>query len=151
MGGIPVPGAPATIEPLPGDIVGLLDDRNVDPALSAQLYGAIAKYSTLRDDIRSGRIQLDTAQAAFHHRYKIVVPADAPGSPIKPKIRVILSAGFAASLLLALLLPILAELRTGIIIERWQVSQLKIPVLAELKLPSLSSDSDTRSVEPPRS
>jgi hypothetical protein len=147
-----MPGiASGTVEPVPTEIVGLLDDGNIDPALSASLYGAIAKYSTLRDDIRSGRIQLDTAQAAFHHRYKIVVPADEPGSPVKPKIRVILSAGLALSLALALALPILAELRTGIMIERWQVNGLRLPVLAELRLPALSTDSDAASgPDPPR-
>jgi uncharacterized protein involved in exopolysaccharide biosynthesis len=138
----------ATVEPVPTEIVGLLEDRNIDPALAAQLYGAIAKYSALRDDIRSGRIQLDTAQAAFQHRYKIVVPADPPGSPVKPKIGVIVTAGFLASLFVALILPILAELRTGIIVERWQVQRMNLPVLAELKLPQLSSDSE-RSPGPP--
>ena len=43
--------------------------------------------------------------------------------------------GLFAALLLALLVPILLELRTGIIVERWQVQQLRLPILAELPLP----------------
>jgi hypothetical protein len=38
-------------------------------------------------------------------------------------------------LLLALLVALLAELRTGTIVERWQVQRLRLPVLAEVKLP----------------
>jgi len=34
-----------------------------------------------------------------------------------------------------LLLPLVEELRKGVIVERWQVQQLRLPVLAELKLP----------------
>jgi hypothetical protein len=39
-----------------------------------------------------------------------------------------------------MLLPMLAELRKGKIVERWQVYQMKLPILAELRLPSGSSD-----------
>ena len=112
----------------------------MDPALSAQISGAVARYGALRDDIRAGRMQLDTAQAAFDHRYQIVVPAEVPNVPTKPKPPLIFAVGFVMSLLLALLVPILAELRRGIIVERWQVTQMALPVLAELKLPPHSSE-----------
>ena len=85
-------------------------------------------------------MELDTAQVAFEHRYQIIVPAEVPNTPIKPKPLVILGAGVGISLLLALLLPILAELRRGVIVERWQVTQMQLPVLAELRLPPRSAD-----------
>jgi uncharacterized protein involved in exopolysaccharide biosynthesis len=122
-------------ELLPTEIVRLLDAPDTDPVLGAQLSGAIRKYSSLRDDLRSSRIDLDTAQAAFNHRYRLIVPADVPTKPTKPKGAVLLGGGMFASLLLALLLPILAELRRGVIIERWQVQSLALPVLGELRLP----------------
>jgi uncharacterized protein involved in exopolysaccharide biosynthesis len=134
-------GAPG-LDPLPGDIVQLLDAGQIDPALAAQLSSAISKYAALRDEIRSGRIQFDTAQAAFNFRYKVVIPADPPTTPVKPKAAVLLGGGIAASLLLAILLPILAELRTGLVVERWQVAMIPLPVLAELRLPPVAGERD---------
>ena len=120
---------------LPTEIIQALENNDVDPALSAQISGAVARYGSLRDDIRAGRMQLDTAQAAFDHRYQIVVPAEVPNVPTKPKPPLILGVGLGLSLLLGLLAPVLAELRRGVIVERWQVTHLALPVLAELKLP----------------
>jgi len=132
--------ATASAEPLPNDIIKLLDEDDADPIMVAQLSGAISKYGALRSEIRSARIDLDTTQAAFNHRYKLVVPAAVPSEPVKPKAAVVLGGGFVAALLLALLIPILAELRSGIMVERWQVHQFQLPVLAELRLPPNSSD-----------
>lgn len=128
-------GASPTAEPLPAEIIQALEKDDVDPALRAQLSGAIVKYGDLRNDIRSGRIDLDTAQAAFNHRYQLVLPAEAPSKPTKPKPGVIIGAGLFLSLLLSLLAPIVIELRRGVITERWQVEHLQLPVLAELGLP----------------
>jgi uncharacterized protein involved in exopolysaccharide biosynthesis len=139
-----ITGGPSSTGPspaaLPTEIIQALESDTIDPALSAQISGAVVRYGSLRDEIRSGRMQLDTAQAAFDHRYQIVTPAEAPNTPTKPKPGLIIGAGFALSLLLSLLFPLLAELRRGVIIERWQVHQLQLPVLAELKLPPHSPD-----------
>jgi uncharacterized protein involved in exopolysaccharide biosynthesis len=136
-----VPGlASPQLDPLPGDIVRLLDAGNIDPALAAQLSSAVSKYGALRDDIRTGRIQFDTAQAAFNFRYKVVIPAEAPSKPTKPKPATILGGGIFMSLILALMLPILAELRSGVIVERWQVAAVQLPVLADLRLPPAATE-----------
>jgi uncharacterized protein involved in exopolysaccharide biosynthesis len=127
-------------DPLPGEITQLLDAGQIDPALAAQLSSAISKYAALRDDIRTARIQFDTAQAAFNFRYKVVVPAEAPKSPAKPKAAMVLGAGFFLSLILAIALPLVTELRSGIIVERWQVAMVQVPVLAELRLPPAGGD-----------
>lgn len=132
--------ASASSAGLPTEIIRALENDEVDPALSAQISGAVARYGSLRDDIRAGRMQLDTAQAAFDHRYQIVVPAEVPNVPIKPKPPLIFGVGLGVSLLLGLILPILAELRRGIIVERWQVTHMALPVLAELKLPPHSPE-----------
>jgi len=129
-----VPGT-VNAEPLPPEIIQALEKDNTDPALRAQLSGAVSKYGDLRDGIRSGRIDLDTAQAAFNHRYQVVLPAEVPTKAEKPKPVLIIGGGLALTLLLALLLPILGELRQGVMIERWQVQHLQLPVLAELELP----------------
>lgn len=137
----PASGAAAQAEPLPSEIIGLLSEDEADPILVAQLSGAVSKYGALRDGLRSGRIELDTAQAAFNQRYKMIVPAEVPAKPSKPNVGLIFGAGFAFALLLGLLLPVLLELRTGIIVERWQVEHVQLPVLAELRLPTRSTDS----------
>jgi uncharacterized protein involved in exopolysaccharide biosynthesis len=134
-------GGGAAGELLPQSVVGLLQqDDAVDPAMTAQLQGAVGRYGSLQDELRSARIQLDTAQAAFNQRYRVMIPAVAPTSPKSPKMRMILLAGVAISLLLSLILPILLELRTGIMVERWQVHMVQLPVLAELRLPPRSND-----------
>jgi uncharacterized protein involved in exopolysaccharide biosynthesis len=125
---------------LPADVTDLLDRDNLDPALTAQLSSTVVRYAALRDELLDTRIELDTAQAAFNHRYQIIVPADAATKPDKPKPGVIIGVGLLLSLLLAFALPIVTELRKGVIVERWQVQELQLPVLAELHLPPHSPD-----------
>lgn len=127
-------------DPLPAQIVQALDKDDVDPALRAQLASAVTKYGDLRKDILMGRIDLDTAQAAFNHRYQVVIPAEAPSKPQKPKPALILIGGLLATLLFAFAIPVLLELRGGVMVERWQVHHLQLPVLAELKLPPHSGE-----------
>ncbi len=122
-------------EPLPVEIIGLLDEEDVDPALHAQISGAVTRYGSLRDDIRGAKLALDTAQAAFVRRYRVTVPVEVPSSPVKPKKAVVLGAGAFLSLIFALLLPILLEIKRDVVVERWQVNQFQLPVLAELRLP----------------
>jgi uncharacterized protein involved in exopolysaccharide biosynthesis len=122
-------------ELLPPEILGLLDERDADPALAAQISGAVVRYGSLRDDIRGAKLALDTAQAAFSRRYQVTVPVEEPSSPTKPKKAVVLGAGAFLSLLLALLVPILLEIRRDVVVERWQVNQFQLPILAELRLP----------------
>jgi len=135
-GGGTVGGAAAAgTESLPAEVMQALAKDNADPAVKAQLSGAIIKYGDLRNEILSSKIELDTAQAAFNHRYQISVPAEVPNKPIKPKPALVIGGGLFLSLLLALLLPILMDLRKGVIVEAWQVNELQLPVLADLRLP----------------
>jgi uncharacterized protein involved in exopolysaccharide biosynthesis len=122
-------------DPLPADILNLLDAEDADPALAAQISGAVVRYGSLRDDVRGAKLALDTAQAAFNHRYQVVIPVEAPSRPIKPKVPMVAGAGLFLTLLLALILPILLELRRDVLVERWQVDHFQLPVLAELRLP----------------
>jgi uncharacterized protein involved in exopolysaccharide biosynthesis len=120
---------------LPYDILTLLDEKDADPAMSAQISGAVVRYGSLRDDVRGAKLALDTAQAAFNHRYQVVIPVEAPSKPIKPKVPMVVGIGLFLSLLVALLVPILLELRRDVLVERWQVDHFQLPVLAELRLP----------------
>jgi len=123
-------------EALPSEILKLLDDKGeIDPVIGAQLSTAMYKYSELRNEIRTARITLDEAQAAFTYRYKVALPAVTPLKPSKPKVPAVAAGGILAALVLAFLIPILLELRTGVIVERWQVAAIPVPLLAELRLP----------------
>jgi uncharacterized protein involved in exopolysaccharide biosynthesis len=127
---------PNASEVLPSEILKLLDNsQELDPVVSAQLQTAIGKYGELRSEIRTARIQLDAAQAAFQHRYRIVAAASLPLKPSKPKVSLVLTVVLAAALLAGLLIPIFLELKTGVIVELWQVHQFRLPVLGELSLP----------------
>jgi uncharacterized protein involved in exopolysaccharide biosynthesis len=138
LGGGRVPSAAEQL--LPPDVTELLDKDNLDPALTAQLSSTVVRYAALRDELLNTRVELDTAQAAFNHRYQVIVPAEVPTKPEKPKPGVVIGVGLLLSLLLALALPIFSELRKGVIVERWQVQHLQLPVLAELHLPPNSPD-----------
>ncbi len=131
------PGASPGIEPLPAEIMRLMqeDSDELDPAVAAQFRTAVAKYASLRDKIGTARVDLDTAQAAFKHRYQIVSPAEVPAAPSKPKVPLLILAGLLLSLVTACLVSILAELRTGRIVEVWQVHQLGVPLLGDMPWP----------------
>jgi len=133
-------GAAPGADTLPIEIFSLLDQKELDPALSAQMSGAIIRYGSLRDDVRGAKLALDTAQAAFNHRYQIVSPVEVPTKPIKPKLPVVIGAGFVLSLLLAFALPVLLEVRRDLVVERWQVHHFRLPVLAELRLPASTKE-----------
>ncbi|MEO8904987.1 MAG: hypothetical protein ABI488_21305 [Polyangiaceae bacterium] len=125
---------------LPLDITDLLQRDNLDPGLTAQLSSTVMKYGALRDDLITTRIELDTAQAAFNHRYQVIIPAEVPTKAEKPKPALIVGGGMFLWLVLALFIPIWGELKKGVIVESWQAEQLQLPVLAELRLPPNSTD-----------
>jgi uncharacterized protein involved in exopolysaccharide biosynthesis len=141
--GLAPPGAPVNAAdgpragPLPTDVMQLVQSSAdaVDPAIAAQFRYVVAKYTTVRDQISTARIELDTAQAAFKHRYKILTPAEVPNRAIKPKVPVLVAGGLLGGLLLALLVPVLLELRRRKFVETWQVARIHLPVLAELRFP----------------
>ncbi len=128
-------GDSPTSAALPYDILTLLDEKDADPAMSAQISGAVVRYGSLRDDVRGAKLALDTAQAAFNHRYQVVIPVEAPNRPTKPKVPMVVGIGLFLTLLVGLLVPVLLELRRDVLVERWQVDHFQLPVLAELRLP----------------
>lgn len=144
------PGETATpaAAPLPADITNLLQDvkeEELDPAVTAQFRYAVENYSSIRGQISSARVDLDTSQAAFKYRYKVVVPPEAPDKPIKPKIPLVIGGGLFLALVVSLLSAIVSELRTDRIVEDWQVQQIALPLLAELTFPPAPSSSTTDS------
>ncbi len=125
--------------PLPPEIVALLSNDDGDPALNAQLLSAVSAYTSMRSEILTMRIDLDTAQAAFNHRYQVIIPADPPGKPDKPKPALMIVIGFLLAILVGAAVPISLDLKKGILTDRWQVEH-ELPVLAELHLPPYTGD-----------
>jgi uncharacterized protein involved in exopolysaccharide biosynthesis len=116
--------------PLRGD--KRADDLNADYART-RLRFAMEKYDVLLERIQSARIELDTARAAFKYRYGIIRPPTFPRRPEKPKVPLVLATGLFAALALGTLAATLADLRSGKILEPWQMSRgLGLPVLGQI-------------------
>ncbi len=103
----------------------------------AQLRFAAQQYAHLRERIDAGRIDFDTARAAFKYRYSVVVPAQVPRGPIKPKPLLVIMAALVAGLTLALFATTAADLRSGVVLETWQLQDLLGPatVIVEVRAP----------------
>ena len=98
---------------------------------------AMEKYDSLQDRIDSAKIELDTAKAAFKYRYSVIRPPVLPRRPVKPKLPVVFGMGAIASVLLAVLAATLADLRSGRVLENWQVEKLLgLPVVGSLPHPA---------------
>jgi uncharacterized protein involved in exopolysaccharide biosynthesis len=98
---------------------------------------AMEKYDSLQDRIDGAKIELDTAKAAFKYRYSVIRPPVLPRRPVNPKLPVVFGMGTIASVFLAVLAAALADLRSGRVLENWQVEKvLGVPVLGSLPQPA---------------
>ncbi|HET9958309.1 MAG TPA: hypothetical protein VFQ61_27630 [Polyangiaceae bacterium] len=138
-GSIAVIGDSGSATPsVPPEIRRLIEDSSeegVDPTLISEVEHQAAKLTDLRDQIDKESLNLQRAQQAFETRYQVVIPAEIPGKPKKPNVRMIIAGGVIGSIVLGLVLAILAQLRKGKIVAKWQVYNLGVPVLAEIKFP----------------
>ena len=111
--------------------------RDASPELEfarSRLRFAINKYDSLLDRIEAARIELDAARAAFKYRYSVILPAQVPKDPTKPKPVMVLVGGLLAGLMMAFLSAALIDWRSGRVLERWQAERLLgIPVLGEVR------------------
>lgn len=118
----------------------LFRDRGEDSTVEyqrSQLRYAVQQYAHLRERIDAGRIDLDTARAAFKYRYQVVAPAQIPRGPVKPKPALVIFASLIAGILLALFATTAADVRTGVVLEQWQVADLlgSSQALVSVRLP----------------
>jgi hypothetical protein len=90
------------------------------------------RYTQILDRLSGAQLELDSARAAFRHRYKILWPAQVPRKAVSPNPIRVFGAGSLLSLFLAFASVIIPYLRSGLITERWQVERsLGLSVLAE--------------------
>ncbi len=98
-----------------------------------QLRLLFRQYATLTDRIDAAQVEMNTAQAAFKYRYSVITPPLMPRNPVRPNGFLILAASFVGAVFFAFFACAAVDLRSGVIIERWQIArQLDLPVLAEV-------------------
>lgn len=127
------PSAPAQ-SPLP--------DPSIDSGLDQEatrleyerhkLWLLVRQHSGLLDRIDSSRVELNTAQAGFKYRYSVVTPPQLPKAPVSPRTPRVLAVAVVGGVFFALFAAAAADLRRGVVLERWQIEgRLDPPVLAE--------------------
>jgi hypothetical protein len=127
---------------VPSDVLRLAIDlrEDRDPGMvyaRGQLRDGMDKYAALRAQIQTAQIDLETAQAAFKYRYTVVTPAHLPKAPTVPNVPLVTMMALIAGMLCGLLLAVIADVRGGRLLERWQIERLlERPVLGEIALPS---------------
>ena len=132
----PVYGREAPSETVGGSIGLRRGSRREDdesPDQAERVRDARFAYQRMLERINSAQVELDAARAGYKYRYAVIWPAQVPKRPLSQPAKV-LGLGTLASLLLAVLAAVVAELRAGRIVERWQIERtLELPVLAELR------------------
>ena len=134
-------GSAGTPPQVPSDVLRLALDlrEDRDPGMvyaRGQLRDAMDKYAALRTQIQTAQIDLETAEAAFKYRYSVVTPAHLPKAPTVPNVPLVTLTALLAGVLAGLLLAVLADVRRGRLLERWQIERLlERPILGEIALP----------------
>ncbi len=143
MGGAGVGGMGERATPMPSSIDAMQlasdprEERNPMAVYArGQLRDAMEKYATLRAQVQAAQIDLETAQAAFKYRYRVLSPAQVPRKPTKPSVPLLSVLALLSGLLSAVVVVTIVELRAGRLVERWQLETLLgAPVLGQIELP----------------
>lgn len=108
-----------------------------DPRLEIErrrLEDLLHQHSSLMQRIDAARVEMDTARAAFKHRYTLVTPPQMPKGPIRPYVLIYVAVGLVGGVVAAVLVSALRDLWGGRVLERWQVERaLEIPVVGEFR------------------
>ncbi len=99
-----------------------------------QVNFALSTYNSFLDRIEAARLELESARAAFKYRYTVILPAQRPRGPIKPKPPLVLGASLIAGFALAVLSATLLDIHSRKLLENWQVERtLKLPLIGEVR------------------
>jgi uncharacterized protein involved in exopolysaccharide biosynthesis len=100
---------------------------------SVRLRLELNQLESVLERTDGARIELAVSQAAFKYRYTVIRPAQVPRDPVRPNVAMVLIAGFAASIVLALIAVVGKDVLSDRVLEQWQVErQLGLPILAAL-------------------
>jgi len=119
--------------PIELEFSGVNNAEGNDPT-SLRLKVELSELAAVRERANAARAELQSSQAGFKYQYKMIRPPQVPRGPSSPNIPLWLAAGALASLLLAVLAAVAADLASGRILEAWQVEQqLGVPVTVRLQ------------------
>jgi uncharacterized protein involved in exopolysaccharide biosynthesis len=91
------------------------------------------QYAGVLQRLSAARTELETIQAAFKYRYSVISPPLYPKGPKRPYTLLRIVGGLLGGVALALFACTAADLRSGLIVEEWQIpKQLRMTVLARL-------------------
>jgi len=111
--------------------------RLEDPRLEferRQLQNLLRQNANLIERIDTARVAMDTAQASFKYRYRVIAPPQMPRGPLKPYALMLIVGGLIGGTSLALFASVALDLWLGRVVHRVQVEgELKLPVLGELE------------------
>jgi uncharacterized protein involved in exopolysaccharide biosynthesis len=92
------------------------------------------QYTNVLQRLSTARLELAKTQAAHKFRYSVITPPARPNGPKKPYTLLRLLGGLVGGLGLAFFVSVAIDLRSGRIIEEWQIQrQLDLPVLARFE------------------
>jgi uncharacterized protein involved in exopolysaccharide biosynthesis len=141
----PVP-VPVPVPVVPDVAVPVQEAPVAQSTTTERMQDQAAEFATLRlrtelNQLQSilertdgARIELAVSQAAFKYRYTVIKPAQVPRDPVFPNVRLVVLAGFMASLVLAVCLALAVDLMSNRILEAWQVQrQLGLPILGTVR------------------
>jgi uncharacterized protein involved in exopolysaccharide biosynthesis len=111
-------------------------DNGPTIAAKDKLSKLTQRYDELRATLRSAKIELDVAEAAFKYKYTIMTPAELPKKSKSPPQFVFALAGILAGLALFFGVPAGLDLASGRILASWQVRKLGVDILGEIDSPS---------------
>ena len=127
--------SPMRLTPLEPLKVALDPSAKVEPGeeyARQRMTAAVNRYNTLLERVDAAHMELDAARAAFKYRYVVTEPPRAPKEPSTPNVVLLVAAATMAGFALAVIGCILAELRTGLLVQPWQVERsLGLPLLAD--------------------
>jgi uncharacterized protein involved in exopolysaccharide biosynthesis len=102
---------------------------------SLRLRTELGQLQSILERTDGARIELAVSEAAFKYRYTMIKPAQVPREPSFPNLRLVIIAGFLASLLLAVGVVVGTDLISNRILEPWQLErQLGVPILGNTRI-----------------
>ncbi|MEQ1909446.1 MAG: hypothetical protein ABMA15_11520 [Vicinamibacterales bacterium] len=119
--------------PIELDLASITGGDLNDPT-SLRLKVELAELATVRERANAARNELSSSQAGFKYQYTVIRPPQIPREPASPNVPLFLVAGVLASVLLAAMAAVAADLSSGRVLEPWQVErQLGVPVAVTLR------------------
>lgn len=116
--------APAPESPVAGMSKSVQDAQ-------VQFDAVTRKYTELVNQLDAARIEMQTAEAAFKNRYKVVHPAELPTGPKRPVGLIAIAIGVLSTIAAVLAVAALADRFSGIFFEPRDVrDRLGLPVFA---------------------